>query len=126
MLQNKFWQAFFALAPIIAFIFIFIGYFVFMFSIFSNIQELEQNSAPPMEFFGGLGFFFIMILLTVLICLGSLIFYIVHAVQNPNLKENNLLVVWVLLFIFVGGIGQLIYWIVEIVGKRNQSIEHTQ
>ncbi len=43
---------------------------------------------------------------------------IVHATQNPNLKENNMLIVWILLFVFVSGIGQLVYWIVEIIGKR--------
>ena len=42
-----------------------------------------------------------------------------HAVQNPNLKQGNTLVVWILLFVFVGGIGKLIYWIIEILGKKN-------
>jgi hypothetical protein len=121
MLHNKFWQGFFAIAPIVSFLLIFVGYFVFIFSILSNLPELEHNNgAPPMEFFGGMGFFFLMIFLTIFICLGSLIFYIVHAVQNQALKENNMIIVWILLFIFVGGIGQLIYWIVEIIGKRNQ------
>lgn len=118
MLNSKFWQAFFALAPIIIGIAAIFGYFIFIFSIFSDIQEIKANGEPPTAIFAGMGIFFIAILFVILISLGSLVFYIVHAVQNPNLKENNLLVVWILLFVFVSGIGQLIYWIVEIIGKR--------
>ncbi|NJB72101.1 preprotein translocase subunit Sss1 [Saonia flava] len=121
MLHNKFWQGFFALAPFISLFFILIGYFFFMYSIFNNLPELEEGSHPPMEFWRGFGIFFIMIFAMIFLSLGSLIFYIVHAVQNPNLKENNMVLVWVLLFIFVGGIGQLIYWIVEIINKRKET-----
>ncbi len=122
MLHNKFWQGFFALAPFISFFLIMIGYFFFMYSIFTNLPQLEQGGQPPMAFWRGFGAFFIMIFLVMFICLGSLIFYIVHAIQNPNLKENNMVLVWVLLFIFVSGIGQLIYWIIEIIGKRKEKI----
>lgn len=118
MLHNKFWQAFFALAPMLLFFVAIIGYFIFIFSIIGNIQEIENSQGPPTEFLAGMGTFLILILFAVLISIGSLIFYIVHAVQNENLKESNLLIVWILLFVFVGGIGQLIYWIVEIVAKR--------
>ncbi len=119
MLNSKFWQAFFALTPIIVFFGFFIVYFLFIFSIFSNIEDFEANgNISTSLIFGNIVWFFVFIILTILISFGSLIFYIVHAVQNPNLKENNLLVVWVLLFVFVSGIGQLIYWLVEIVGKR--------
>ena len=119
MLHSKFWQGFFAIAPIILGVVAIFGYFIFVFSIFSNIQEFESNSNVSASFiFGNMLWFFILIMLIVCISLGSLIFYIVHAVQNPNLKENNLLIVWILLFVFVSGIGQLIYWLVEIVSKQ--------
>lgn len=118
MINSKFWQAFFALAPFIGLVLIIGGYAVFMISIFSNLEELEHDE-PPLEFFGGLGFFLIMVLLMVLFSIASLIFYIVHAVKNPNLQHNNLLLVWILIFVFANGIGQLIYWFVEILGKKN-------
>lgn len=121
MLHSKFWQAFFALAPLFGFVLIFIGYGVFMFSIFGNMEQMQHSGQPPAEFFSGMGFFFFMIFLMVVLALASLIFYIVHAAQNPNLKQNNLLIVWILLFIFANGIGQLVYWIVEIISKRNNS-----
>ncbi len=120
MLQSKFWQAFFALAPIFLFIFLFVGYFFFIFSLVTDIQEIEasEGNVSASLIFGNVIWFFMVIMLAVIISLGSLIFYIVHAVQNPNLKENNLLIVWILLFLFLNGIGQLVYWIVEIVSKR--------
>ena len=74
-----------------------------------------------MEFFGGLGFLIFMVFLVVIISFASLVFYIVHAVQNPNLKNNNMLIVWILLFIFISGIGQFVYWLVEIVSKGTKS-----
>ncbi|WP_350288087.1 hypothetical protein [uncultured Croceitalea sp.] len=119
MLNSKFWQGFFAIAPIVMGILAIFGYFIFIFSMFSNIEEFESNGNPSFSFiFGNIIWFFLLIILIILVSFGSLIFYIVHAVQNPNLKENNLLIVWILLFVFVSGIGQLIYWIVEIVSKR--------
>lgn len=121
MLNNKFWQGFFAIAPLASFIFILIGYAVFMFTIFNNLDTLESNGTPPREFFGGMGFFFLMIFFVILIGFASLIFYVVHAVQNPNLKDNNMLIVWILLFLFVSGVSQFIYWLTEIVAKRNQT-----
>ena len=120
MLHNKFWQGFFAIAPLVTLIIAIVGYFIFFFTMLSDIEHLEATNEPPTSFFAGIGIFIIMILFAVFISLGSLIFYILHAVKNPNLKENNLLVVWILLFVFVSGIGQLIYWIVEILGKRKQ------
>ena len=123
MLHNKFWQGFFALAPLIMIFVAIIGYVFFVFSIVTQAHELEQSGSDVSASFilGNVGFFMVLIFLAVILSLGSLIFYIVHAVQNPNLKDNNLLVVWVLLFVFVSGIGQLIYWIVEIIGKNKDN-----
>ena len=120
MIESKFWQAFFALAPFIGLVLLIGGYAVFMISLIGNLEELENSDQPPMAFFGGLGIFMFMIFLMVIISIGSLVFYIVHAVKNPDLQHNNLLLVWILLFIFASGIGQLIYWIVEIVGKNKR------
>lgn len=121
MLNNKFWQAFFALTPIIVGLFSIIIYIIFVINLVTNIEAAEANgNVSASLILGNIAWFLAFIIFLILLSLGSLIFYIVHAVQNPNLKGNNMLVVWVLLFIFVGGIGQLIYWIVEILGKRNQ------
>lgn len=120
MLNSKFWQAFFALSPILIGILAIVFYFFFFFNLITNIEANEAMDAGTSisMILGNFAWFFGFIGLTIIISVSSMIFFIVHAVQNPNLKENNLLIVWVLLFVFVSGIGQLIYWLVEIVGKR--------
>jgi hypothetical protein len=122
MLQNKFWQAFFALAPIITFFIAISFYLGALLYFFSHMPELESSpNVLASIILGNIWIFMIFIFMAVLISMGSLVFYIVHAVQNPNLKENNLLLVWILLFIFLGGISQLLYWIIEVVNKRNKT-----
>jgi len=121
MIHNKFWQAFFALAPILIGFFS-IGYYLyFVLDMVTDIQAAEAIGSEPSLgiILGNIARFFGFILFIVLISMASLIFYIVHAVQNQNLKGNGLLVVWILLFIFVSGVGQLVYWLVEIVGKND-------
>lgn len=123
MLHNKFWQAFFALAPLIL-CFLSVGYYLyFAFDLVADIEAVEAAGGEPTAtmILGNVAWFVGYIMLLILISLSSLVFYIVHAVQNPNLKGSNLLIVWILLFILVGGISQLIYWIVEIIGKKPSS-----
>ena len=123
MLHSKFWQAFFALVPFIVFFILFCAYGIFLITLFNQAPELEADpDKVPFVVFGSLGTFFALIFIVIFLSLASLVFYIVHAVQNPNLKGNNLLIVWILLFIFVGGISQLLYWIIEIVNKREGSV----
>lgn len=122
MLHNKFWQGFFAIAPLLIGVLAIVFYFFFIFNLVTTIETNEAMDANTSVslILGELAWFFTFIGLAIIISVSSFIFYIVHAVQNPNLKENNLLIVWVLLFVFVGGIGQLVYWLVEIVSKHQQ------
>lgn len=122
MLQSKFWQGFFAIAPIAMLFLGMIAYFLFLFFILNNIDELDHGSGNDSAslILGNVGAFVLFILVAICLSLGSLVFYIVHAANNPNLRENNMLLIWILLFIFANGIGQLIYWIVEIINKRAQ------
>ena len=82
------------------------------------LENSEDYSASLI--LGNLSIFLVFIFFMVLISLGSLVYYIVHAANNPNLRENNMLLIWILLFVFANGIGQLIYWIIEIVNKRSK------
>ena len=116
MLKSRFWQAFFALAPIISLILMVIGYAFFLFALLTSINQGEEHP-NPVAIFGGIGVLVTVIFLVFLVSMGSLVFYIVHAAYNPNLRRNNLLILWILLFLFASGLGQFIYWIVEIVNK---------
>lgn len=120
MLKSKFWQAFFALAPFVSLILIFIVYAVFLLGILTTIPQ-GGDKPDPVTLFGGVGVLVFIILIIFLISIASLVFYIVHAAYNPNLRHNNLLILWLLLFLFASGLGQFIYWIVEIVSKPDPS-----
>ncbi len=129
MLNNKSLQAFLAIAPIFLFAALIMSYFAFFFMIFANVQQfenMEQTGDPnfPAGFMAGFGIFFALIMLTVLLSLFSLIYFILHAAKNPNLNENNgnMRLVWILIMVFVSGIGQLIYWIAEIKSKNPRPV----
>ncbi len=123
MLNNRTLQGFLAIAPLVSLILIFVGYFVFLFSIISNASQLESNPDDfPTELFGGLAFIFIFIFLSVILSLLSLIYFIVHVTKNPNLEQNNMRVVWILIIVLVSGIGNLIYWLAEIQSKKPRPI----
>lgn len=120
MLKSKFWQAFFALAPFISLILVFIAYAIFLIVMLTTLPQ-GGDTPDPVALFGGVGVLVFTIFTIFLISMASLIYYIVHAAYNPNLRENNLLILWILIFIFTSGLGQFIYWIVEIVNKPQPS-----
>jgi hypothetical protein len=124
VLNSKFWQAFFALAPFISLVLIVIGYALFLLAILSTIAQ-GGAKPDPVTFFGGMGVLAVLFITIFLIAMASLIFYIVHAAFNPNLRQNNMSIVWMLIFLFASGLGQFIYWIVEIVNKPQQHIPKT-
>lgn len=123
MLNNRTLQGFLALAPLVSLVFIFVGYFVFIFSLISNSSQLENKPDDfPTEILGGIAVIFIFIFLSVIISLLSLIYFIIHAAKNPNLEQNNMRLVWILIIVLVSGIGNLIYWIAEIQTKKTKPI----
>ncbi len=121
MIQNKYWQAFFAIGPILFVFIMILGYFGVILSIVGGVSELSEGVEPePAMVLQWALPFFLILALVILLSIASFIFYIVHAVQNPNLKQGNMLLVWIILFIVFNGLGQFIYWLVEIVSKRER------
>ena len=122
MLNNRTLQGFLALAPLVSLVFIFVGYFVFIFSLISNSSLENKPDDFPTEILGGIAVIFIFIFLSVIISLLSLIYFIIHAAKNPNLEQNNMRLVWILIIVLVSGIGNLIYWIAEIQTKKPKPV----
>ncbi len=106
------------LLPIVGFI-IYIWYFIqIMFTISEN-----NGIAPNVNLFKDhFASIFIMLALIVLVSLGLLIFYIVHAVNNKALNSNERLM-WILLFIFLPSIAFIIYWILRIWQDPRQELK---
>ena len=110
--STKFWLAIFTFLPLV-FLFLFFGFFFTVF--FENILELEHNHGEfPMEFMQSLAWFIILIILMAIVSLGIKIYYIVH-VNNNSKNDTNTKIMWTLLLIFVGLIGSIVYYFIEIV-----------
>ncbi len=122
MLNNRTLQGFLAIAPLVSLILIFVVYFAALFSIFANIETLENSSNTPTGLLTGMGMVFVVLFLTIIISLVSFIYFIVHVAKNPNLEQNNMRIVWILIIVLVGGLGNLIYWIAEIQTKKPKPI----
>lgn len=109
--STKVWLTIFTFLPIVL-IFLFIGFFFTTF--LENIIELENNHGEvPIDFLQSfLGFIFLIIIMA-LVSLGIKIYYIVHANNNP-VNETNKKIMWTLILIFVGTVGSIVYYFIEI------------
>ncbi len=112
---QKFWLGFFTFLPIL-FVVIFFGFFFTVF--LENIEALENNQGEfPMEFMQSLGWFILLILVMAIVSLGIKIYYIVHA-NNNNANDTTKKVMWTLILIFVGTVGAIIYYFMEIIPTK--------
>ena len=105
---------------IIAFLPIIMGIFLVI-EIFSSISEFIPSSAydkpNPKAVFDALMPFFGLALIAGLLSLTNIILYIVHVVNNKNVTSNER-TMWILLFIFVNGISEPIYFLIRIVNEK--------
>lgn len=109
---QKFWLGFFTFLPIL-FIVLFFGFFFTVF--LGNIEALDNShhNEFPMEFMQSMMWFVILIIIMAMVSLGIKIYYIVHANNNKE-SDTNKKVMWTLLLIFVGTVGSIVYYFVEI------------
>lgn len=122
ILNNKSIQTFLAIGPIVLFMLCLISYFVFFFSMFANIEQMQETNEPPVAFFGGMVVFIVAFFLAMAISFLSMIYFIIHAAKNPLLEEGSMRVVWILILVLVGGLGNFIYWLVEIRMKNPKPV----
>lgn len=116
--STKVWLGILTFLP---FVLVFV-YFVLFFTVFlGNIHEFEQRHHDefPLELIQSLFIVFIPIILSIIISLIIMIYYIVHANNNPD-NDSGKKIMWTLILIFITSIGSLVYYFVEIIpSKRN-------
>ena len=98
-----------------------IAYFIFIFSfIFSNIGNFDNHDhqPPPPEFFQGFIGAFVIIIFSILIAIGVKVFDIIHLTRSNKGDKNNKILTWVLLFVFVGIIAEIVYYFLEILPEK--------
>lgn len=103
--------------PIVGFIFYLVYFFTFFINTIGTIENQPQNEFP-MEFFKGFFMAFVIIIITVMISIGIKIFDIIHLVKNNKNDKGNKVLIWVLLFVFTGSIGEIIYFFLEILPEK--------
>lgn len=100
--------------PLILLLGYFVVFFKFFLTMMSNTSDnpFHQDEIPVM-LFANFFWMFVLIGLSVLISLGIMIYYIIHANKNPRL-DNNQKIMWTLILIFVNSIGSIVYYFMEI------------
>lgn len=94
---------------VVGFITLLPGVYMAMFfaSIFMDVNSANPNTTMPI--FGSFGVMMTLHLLTMLLSVALLIFYIVHLFKNAAL-EKDARIIWVILLLFGNFIAAIIYW----------------
>lgn len=108
---RKIWLGIFTFLPMLFLIAYFIFFFAFLFSTFQNAENYD--AAFPAAFMSSFAILFTLIMLSGLLSIGLLIYYIVHANNNSE-NDSNKKLMWTLVLIFTSGIGSIVYYFVEI------------
>lgn len=121
--QKKLWLGIFTFLPILCVIIYIICFAFYMFSFVEvlDAQAGDPNVADPSKFFVFFGLMFFMIIVSIVATIGLMIYYIVHANANPKLDSNQKLI-WILVLVLAGGIGNIVYYFVEILSKEKTTI----
>lgn len=111
--------------PIVGLIFYLIYFFSFFINTIGTIENQPKNEFP-VEFFKGFFIAFVIIIITVMISIGIKIFDIIHVVKNNKNDKGNKVLIWVLLFIFAGSIGEIVYFFLEILPEKKDKLVEEQ
>lgn len=93
---------------------------------FVNIAQFEDISSgqPPSIFFSSFGLMALMIMLSVVMSISLMIYYIMHAYKNPKFSDNQRLI-WVVIIVLAGSIGSIIYYFMEILPLPSEQASDT-
>jgi hypothetical protein len=110
--NKKAWLGFLAFLPIVSGIILFIYFFTGFLPEIIRLDELGEDS-DPLHVLSTMAPFFVAIIIAGLMQLGLLIYFIIHAINNKQVKSEER-IIWILVFIFVSSIGFPIYWYLRI------------
>lgn len=122
LLDNKPVQTFLAVAPVLFSALCFIGYFAFFVSVFGSIYDIRNTNWLPVDFVDGVSAFLIAAFALPVLFILSTVYFVLHAAQNPLLEKGNMRIVWILIIILLSGVGNFIYWLLEIRNKRTKPV----
>ena len=121
LLNNSKLQAVLATVPLAVFLLAMLSYFIIFFSLFGTLdsQFASDGTSKSMltSLLGNLIIFIFLVFIGFFIGVISFIYYVVHAVKNPNLMESDDRLLWILAIILGNGLGVFIYWLYQIKKK---------
>lgn len=115
---QKIWLGILTFLPIV----LLIVYFILFFTFFvGRIAEMKHTGDEfPIEIFTNLFIVFIPLILSIIISLIVMIYFIVHANNNPK-NDSGKKIMWTLILIFVSTIGSIVYYFVEILPLKDSN-----
>lgn len=118
---SKFWLGIFTFLPLV----LTIALFSVFFAVFFDNMITNQHYGPdfPFEHAYGLFWFIVIIILLGMVSLGVRIYYIVHTNNNSE-NDSGKKLMWTLILIFVGLIGSIVYYFIEILPLK-KSVENS-
>lgn len=109
--SSKIWLGILTFIPILFIAIFFVSFFTVL---ITQIPELENNSGEfPVEFFKSIFGAILFLLLAIIIKIGLMIYYIIHASDNIK-NDNTKKIMWILILAFIGTIGSVLYYFMEI------------
>ena len=126
LLNNPKLQAILAIVPVTLFILGLLSYFGIFFSMFSTIDaqlgHMGNSKSLLSALFGNLIIFIFLVLMSFFTGVISFVYFIVHAVKNPNLIKSDDRLLWIIAIIFGNGLGIFVYWLSQIKRKDPRPI----
>ena len=116
--STKIWLGILTFLPM----FLIFGYIFYIFTAFipTAIRLEDSHQEVPIEFFQSISVMILFIVLAIIAKMGIMIYYIVHASNNPK-NENNTKIMWIVLLVLVGTISSIVYYFLEILPSKDNS-----
>ncbi|MBO6211754.1 hypothetical protein SAMN05421738_102122 [Algoriella xinjiangensis] len=126
LLNNPKLQAILAIVPVTLFILGLLSYFGIFFSMFSTIDaqlgHMGNSKSLLSALLGNLIIFIFLVLMSFFTGVISFVYFVVHAVKNPNLIKSDDRLFWIIAIIFGNGLGIFVYWFSQIKRKDPRPI----
>ncbi len=110
--SGKIWLGVLTFLPVLFMILYILLFLGTLFYSFSEMEGTYDNGAGSLV--SGIWIAVLCLFLGVLLNIGLLVYYILHAYKNEKF-DNTLKLIWILVFLFGNGIGTIVYYFVEIV-----------
>jgi hypothetical protein len=111
--SKKIWIGFLSFLPLLlgiaALVYMFVGFLPTLI----RMEEEGAADAMPLTVLSQMMPFVLLIVISALLHMGLLIYFIIHAVNNKHVKQEER-IIWVLVFIFVSSIAFPVYWAIRI------------